>query len=146
MEITNRDKELQKKYPEILKYLGGDPAKTCMSSHHGGISVGDGWIPLLEKLFTFCQFHHDRNGYPQLVADQIKEKFGTLRFYYLFEECTSDTAKYGKQFQRTEDMLKGAIYFAESLSSTICEGCGAPGTINKTGWLTTRCSDCRAKK
>jgi hypothetical protein len=86
-----------------------------MSSEHGGIDIEDDWIPILESLFQFCQFNHDYNGYPQLVADQIKEKFGSLRFYYHFEECDSDAAEIGKTWNRTEDMLIGACRFAEQL-------------------------------
>ena len=114
-----------------------------MSAMHGGIAVGDGWIPLLEEVFQFCQFQHDKNGYPQLVADQIKEKFGTLRFYYHFEDCDSDTAKLGKKFKRSVDMLDGACKFAEGLTNKICEVCGAPGELNNSGWRSVRCKKCR---
>ena len=120
MEISERDLKLQEKYPAILQDLGGDPSETCMSARHGGIAVPDAWIPLLEETFKFCQFHHDKSGYPQLVAEQIKEKFGSLRFYYRFEPCTSENAKYGEKFGRNEDYLRGAISFAEYISSTIC--------------------------
>ena len=134
-----RDLKLKEKYPKILARLGGRPSETCMSWEHGGIAIGDGWIPLLEKVFQYCQFHHDNNGYPQLVAEQIKEKFGTLSFYYSFEECDSENAKYGKQFNRTFDKLEGAIEFAEFLTSEICEVCGNPGVMNNKGWLKVRC-------
>ena len=145
MKIDERDLDLQNKYPKILKYLGGDPTKTCMSSEHGGISIGDGWIPLIEKLFDFCQFQHDSNGYPQIVADQIKEKFGTLRFYYHFEDCDSDQAENGKRFNRTEDLLDGACRFAEVMSSTICEQCGKPASLTSGGWRVVRCQECLEK-
>jgi hypothetical protein len=145
MSISERDLNLQKKYPKILKDLGGDPTKTCMSSEHGGIDIGDGWIPLLEKLFQFCQFNHDNNGYPQLVADQIKEKFGSLRFYYHFEECDSDAAETGKRWNRTENMLEGACRFAETLSETICETCGQPGKLIGKHWRAVRCEKCASK-
>ena len=131
----DRDLKLKEKYPKILKNLGGDPAITCMSDVHGGINIGDGWIPLLENLFSFCQFNTDNNGYPQVVADQIKEKFGTLRFYCHF--------KYTETTTRGEEMLEGAIYFAESITNLICEKCGKPGTINSEGWSSVLCEDCR---
>lgn len=143
--MSERDLALKAKYPKILQDLGGDPSKTCMSWMHGGIAIGDGWIPLLEELFNFCQFHHDNNGYPQLVAEQIKEKFGSLRFYYRFEECDSENAEYGKKFNRTEEMLEGAISFAEALSSKMCEGCGVKSEVHGQGWRTTLCDDCLEK-
>ena len=145
MDISERDLKLKEKYPIILQELGGDRIKTCMSAEHGGVAVGDGWIPLLDKLFAYCQHHHDENGYPQLVAEQIKEKFGTLRFYYRFEECTSENAKYGKKFNRTEDYLEGAIGFAEDMTAIICESCGAPAKLSGDRWLSVTCEECKQK-
>jgi len=146
MRIDARDLNLQKRFPKILRELGGDPSKTCMSVSHGGIAIGDGWIPILEKLFEFCQFNHDENGYPQLVADQIKEKFGSLRFYYHFEDCDSKNADLGKQWNRTENMLEGACRFAELLTQTICEICGQPGELSGERWRVVRCESCLNKK
>jgi len=144
--MEQRDLKLKEQFPKILKNLGGNPSRTCMSEAHGGIAVGDGWIPLLEKLFRFCQFNHDKNGYPQLVADQIKEKFGTLRFYFHMEECDSPNAKYGKQFNRGPELLEGAISFAELMSGSICEICGNPGESNTEGWLKVRCKECSGEQ
>lgn len=140
---NDRDLKLKEKYPKILKNLGGPSNETCMSWIHGGIAVGDGWIPLLEELFKFCQAQHDYNGYPQLVADQIKEKFGVLRFYYHFEDCDSESAKLGEKFNRSEDYLEGAIDFVEQLTSTICENCGKPSKVSGEVWLSTLCDECK---
>ncbi len=144
MEISKRDLDLQKEFPEILKKLGGDPAKTCMSAMHGGISIGDGWIPSLRTLFEYCQFQHDTNGYPQLVADQIKEKFGTLRFYYIFEHCSIE--KYKGRSDRSSEILEGAIDFVEMLTKSICEECGQPGKMRSDGWIRVRCDKCENKQ
>lgn len=138
-EQEKRDLELKKKFPKILRDLYGDPSKTGLSRLHGGIAIGDGWIPLLESLMTFLQFHHDQNGYPQVVATQIKEKFGTLCFYYTTE---SDTLKNN----RSVEFLDGAIDFVEYLSSKICEHCGKPAKQqNKSGWVKTICNECNEK-
>lgn len=61
---------------------------------------------------------------PQVVAVQVKEKFGTLRFYV----------------DGGDDYTDGVIAMAEALSGRTCEECGAPGTTNSGGWLSTRCS------
>ncbi len=137
--------ELKEKYPIILKDLGGDPIKTCMSWDHGGISIGDGWIPLIDTLMEFLQFHTDKNGYPQVIATQIKEKFGTLRFYSYRELNT--TCKYPKfRSDRTKDFLSGAISFAESISQTICKNCGSPGKLRFNGRARTVCNECERSK
>lgn len=65
---------------------------------------------------------------PQVVATQVKEKFGSLNFYY----CGGD------------DYIYGAVALAENLSLTICEACGKRGEVNKGGgWISVRCTDCR---
>ncbi len=139
--------QLYKKYPKILKNLNGDPSETCMSAMHGGISIGAGWYELLDRLLSSLQFNTDRNYYPQVVADQIKEKFGALRFYHHFE----DNPEYGSFAQRLIDpqygnrpdtYLAGMISFASSMSSTICENCGAPGKPTTGRWIQTLCDNC----
>jgi hypothetical protein len=48
----------------------------------------------------------------QVVATQIKEKFGTLRFYY----------------SGGDEYIRGLEAMAASMTSRICEDCGSPGT------------------
>jgi hypothetical protein len=59
----------------------------------------------------------------QVVASQVKEKFGTLRFYYT----------------GGDDVIDGMVQMAEAMSSVTCEECGASGKTNDGGWLSTRC-------
>ena len=47
------------------------------------------------------------------MADQVKEKFGTLRFYYT----------------GGDDRIDGMVRMAESMSAVTCETCGAPGKL-----------------
>lgn len=60
---------------------------------------------------------------PQVVAVQVKEKFGTLRFYY----------------DGGDDYVLGVVNMAESLSACTCEVCGNHGKITGNGWLSVRC-------
>lgn len=60
---------------------------------------------------------------PQVVACQIKEKFGTLRFYY----------------DGGDEYIHGLVAMAESMSEVTCEKCGSPGKIIPGGWLKTLC-------
>ena len=57
--------------------------------------------------------------------DQVKEKFGTLRFYSAW----------------LDDKFQGAVSFAESYSGEVCEICGNPGEIYRAGWLKTLCPE-----
>jgi hypothetical protein len=61
----------------------------------------------------------------QVVATQVKEKYGTLRFY----------------FDGGDDYIDGIIAMAESMSARTCEVCGAPGTSNGGGWIRTLCEE-----
>lgn len=137
-----RDLKLKEKYPAILKNLGGKPNETCMSWAHGGLAIGDGWLPLVEQLMDYLQFQHDKNGYPQCVFEQVKEKFGSLRVYVKWEACTSNTAEYGIKFNRTAENLQNLIDFVSFQSSKVCELCGQPGSIRGEHWVQCRCDDC----
>ena len=50
-----------------------------------GFSCGDGWYLLIDRLCSSLQWDTDTNKYPQVVATQVKEKYGTLRFYYTLD-------------------------------------------------------------
>lgn len=127
--------DLCKKYPKILKDMWGDPKSTCLSF---GIECGDGWYFLLDNLMERIQSHIDNhNKYlregeepiTQLVANQIKEKFGNLRFYHSGGDRFCD----------------GLITMAETLSQCTCENCGlANETVGHTtkNWIQTLCTNC----
>ena len=105
--------ELYAKYPVILAQVTTD------------IEVGNGWLPLIDKL---CQLIFDtcmRETLRVPVATQIKEKFGSLRFYV----------------DQADDMIYQIIDRAEDLSSYICETCGAPGKISGKRWLKCTCPE-----
>lgn len=61
----------------------------------------------------------------QVVAIQVKEKFGGLRFYY----CGGD------------EYIRGLENMAESMSYRTCEKCGAPGKPTKDVWIRTLCDE-----
>ena len=61
-----------------------------------------------------------------LKASQVKEKFGTLRFYL-------DTY--------TEEAIE-IIREAEEKSAVTCEGCGEAGKLREGSWLRTLCEEC----
>ena len=62
---------------------------------------------------------------PQVTLDQVKEKFGTLRFYY----------------SGGDDYISGLVSMAESMSAITCETCGNPGTRTGGGWIKTACKE-----
>ena len=63
---------------------------------------------------------------PQVTLDQVKEKFGTLRFYY----------------SGGDDYISGLVSMAESMTGVTCEECGNPGESRGGGWIHVYCEPC----
>ena len=93
---------------------------------------GDGWFELLKELLEqineivqFLELCEDEY-FPISVA-QVKEKYGTLRFYM-----------YG-----TTDSIEQVIDKAELKSAITCEECGKPGSMRERHhWYSVRCDEC----
>jgi len=77
----------------------------------------------VEEDFMNPQFHEVPDACAQVVAVQVKEKFGQLRFY----------ADGGDAYTR------GVLSMAEAMSYSMCEECGAPGVVRRGGWWRTLC-------
>ena len=117
------DKQLCEKYPKIFADRFGDMRTTAMC---WGFECGDGWYNILDNLCWVIQSHIDQiELVEQVVATQVKEKFGTLRFYI-----------YGG-----DDYIQGAIAMAEEMSARTCEVCGKPGKPQGGGWIRTTCGE-----
>jgi len=92
------------------------------------ISCDRGWYRLIVEhdaaLAVLC---------PEYVVHQVKEKYGTLRYYA--EPC-SEHGELWEQF----DALELEV---ENRSAVTCEDCGATGRLCVKGhWYRTLCDDC----
>jgi hypothetical protein len=134
------DQKLCEKYPKIFKDRHGDPKETLMCF---GFEVDDGWFNLIDTMCSLIQHNIDHSEktferqqtklydweteivppVPQVVAVQVKEKFGGLRFYY----------DGGDQY------IRGVVSMACSLSNKTCEVCGNTGSHTSGGWIRTLC-------
>jgi hypothetical protein len=118
-------KRMEEKYPKMF------------AGKYGGFAIGEGWWPIIESLCANIQSHTDwwnknretRPVVEQVVVEQIKEKFGGLRFYY----------------QGGDDTIQGMVRMAEAWADRSCEECGAPGTAGGKGWIRTLCPTHRAE-
>ena len=118
-------KSMETKYPKMF------------SKPYGGFAVGKGWWPILQALCANIQHHIDwwnknHEKHPiveQVVVEQIKEKFGGLRFYYT----------------GGDEKIQGMVRMAEAWADRSCEECGAPGTAGGKGWIRTLCPMHRAE-
>lgn len=105
-------------FPKLYVDYGGNPRQTAMAF---GFECGDGWEPLIRRLSEVVE--------PLgVVATQVKEKFGTLRFY----------------IRGGSDEAYKAIRAAEGESARTCEECGADGALRTAGWYRTLCDGCKA--
>jgi len=121
------DEKLCKDFPEIFRDREKHPSETAMCFGF----PGDGWYHLIHSLCTLIQSYVDRGGVEQITAFQVKEKFGTLRFY----------------IWGGDEYVEGLISMAEQASSHICEKCGNLGKQRyRRGWTITLCEECAEKE
>ncbi len=92
------------------------------------ISCGSGWYPILARLDDRL-----RAIDPDYEVYQIKEKFGTLRFYW--SGCGGAASR-------------EAVADAEAESARTCELCSTPARlkVSPTGWYRTLCEACSAQR
>ena len=136
------DKALCEKYPKLFAERNLPMTETCMC---WGFDHGDGWYNIINALCANIQSHIDwvekcrqnevergiagesgmprTPAVPQVVVEQVKEKFGTLRFYY----------------RGGDKYIDGLVSMAESMTEFTCEECGAPGKSRRGGWIRTLC-------
>lgn len=125
--LSDRDATFMVLYPEIF---GPGPWHTEPSPICWGLTIGDGWMPLLHRLCEDLVVIIREDGLTEFRAIQVKEKFGTLRFY----------ARGGNERTRAR------VAAAEQVSARVCEGCGAPVRLGDGGdWTRTMCEACRKR-
>ena len=97
-----------------------------------GFDHGDGWNDLITVLCEGIQSHLDglqrMAVFPESPFEvlQVKEKFGTLRFYTNW----------------TDSEIDKLIGEAEAKSAKTCEFCGKDGKRRGGGWVRTLCDGC----
>lgn len=120
MYTENQYEEFEKRIVETYPKMFTEP--------YGGLAIGPGWWTIIESLCSQIQHHIDwKNKQSEVVAqvtvNQIKEKFGGLRFYY----------------SGGDDAIDGMVRMAESWAAYSCETCGTPGERRGGGWIKTLC-------
>ena len=116
-------------FPDEFQQKKHSMQETCMC---WGCECGDGWEPLLRRM---CE---KIKGFG-VEFTQIKEKYGTLRAYYIIK---TDAKFTNADYQ----MVENAIDQAEKESETTCEDCGKEGELRDGGWMRTLCDACEENR
>lgn len=133
--------DYEQDYAEFEQRMHRDMPE-MFSKPYGGFAIGRGWWPIVETLcrqiYAYTKWQNNtrqdrlaKNPHNLVVPDyvepiqieQIKEKFGGLRFYY----------------QGGDKFVEGLVTMAELWCGRTCEDCGAPGTRRSGGWVRTLC-------
>ena len=97
---------LCQRYPEIFRDRHKSIYETAMC---WGFTCGDGWFGIIDSLCSEITRQVVAGKMPPVVATQVKEKYGTLRFHIR---------------GGNEETLR-LIESARHKSECTCEGCGA---------------------
>ena len=153
------------RFPILFQHRKLSMQETCMC---WGIEAPLGWYHILEQLCTVLEFHNlefkDKYGIA-IVADQVKEKFGTLRFYYTVMDVDKDgvvASRLDADKRVADEEIRRRIaidylemladkYIAEAEDMTFntCARCGVPldknNKVETQGWITYLCKECDKK-
>lgn len=161
---TNKYNSLMEEFPLLFREKDLPMNMTCMC---WGIECGIGWYqPIYKlccKLESLNEFFFKQHGFI-VKADQVKEKMGTLHFYWSFDKA--EPGKFGwtpeleEQWNRPRyihlrdavcDIVQKAVNTAEDECFRTCEHCGRTiGSIfspryETVGWISYICEDCLKK-
>ena len=122
--------ELYQKYQKIFSLMS-DPFYSISSD------IPTGWMKTIDLLCESIQNYIDNINnnnkhlpqVEQLVVQQIKEKFASLRMY---------TSGGDKQ-------IEGMISFVETICEHTCQDCGKDGKLIKSSWWVVLCDECNKK-
>lgn len=105
----------------LKRALAGD--KAGLLWYHTHDRVTEYTHKLVEKDIETAEFRNVLPIVHQVVVQQIKEKFGTLRFYYT----------------GGDDYVQGLVNMAEAMSACTCETCGNLGEQRVDRWIRVLC-------
>lgn len=110
-----------------------------------------GWHDIVDQLCTALETELGENAGQHVLVAQIKEKLGTLRFYYRFvrDEADEDAELSSRRFEASDPgqptdeqsaRVRALVDAALLESESTCSQCGAVGALrNIDGYPTTLC-------
>jgi len=119
-----------------------------------GLDVGDGWYQLIREMCAEITAAYEAAGREvDIVVDQVKEKYGTLRFYYHHEDqetairafdCLpgSPSLRIQSGHSSLHQKVAEIVDKYEERSAYVCEVCGQPGILRTDlDWVLTLCDE-----
>lgn len=101
---------------------------------YGQSMCGKGWNDLIGAVYDEIAACGRDLPDVKVQVVQVKEKFGTLRFYHDTVEGPTE----GREVVQAR--IESAVRAAETLSAATCEECGAPGELTRrNSYLQTLC-------
>lgn len=138
--IGELQEKLHRQFPEFFRRTDMSLQDSCMPYD---IECGEGWYGIILRGCLKLQrlIAKKKELYPDktftVEFEQIKEKYGTLRWYYTAQTDSS----YDKSFYDAVDEI---INEAEAESFYTCEQCGSERAwVAFDSWLRTECSVCK---
>lgn len=126
IDFTNDQRERNTKY-NIMVQMAQDGIWTDFDEYHKNFDAA--FVDRAREEILGASLRQVPDEVEQVVAVQVKEKFGGLRFYY----------------DGGDRVIQEVVTFAEDLSMVVCEECGAPGERGGEGWIGTLCPTHRAE-
>lgn len=130
---SDLSKRLTEQFPKLFAH-----PMTGETIERFSFECGDGWYSLIEAIAEAIDWREtslrqqaewkknrgeEAEDPPEYQAVQVKEKFGTLRFYTNY----------------SDEYIDGAIDLAQNLSSKTCEICGQAGQMRGGSWIKSLC-------
>jgi hypothetical protein len=128
------DDEQCKKYPILYKERNLPMSQTCMC---WGFNISPGWYKIIEELNEQLQEIMFVIGC-DITVKQVKEKFGTLRFYY---DAVFNNVNESIDGNVWGEIIRACVNEAERKTGHTCDVCGKHGTLNNSGWIKCRCEE-----
>lgn len=139
------DRMMVAKFPDIFADRNKPMSETCMC---WGFDVGPGWHVIIHDACEKLSFLGKAFGLI-VVADQIKEKFGTLRFYHhvIKDPNAPSTHWTDDALSMAYDVIDDVVSHAERKTENACEECGEHGDcVTICGWVSTLCDKHRDER
>ena len=151
------------RFPILFQNKDKPMTETCMC---WGIECPKGWYYILEQLcneLEYSNLDYVAKWGMAIVAEQVKEKYGTLRFYFDVRNVDSN-GKIDNEHQNCKlndvqsKIVSEHIYMfaqhlineAEHMTEDTCANCGKPLTpdnkVETEGWISYICKKCNEKR